>query len=29
VNVMFTTAALHSIISVRPDAASAAITARD
>jgi len=27
VNVMFTTAALHSIVSVRPDAASAAVTA--
>ena len=29
VNVMFGTASLHSLISVRPDAASAAITARD
>ena len=28
VNVMFTTAALHTIISVCPDAASAAVTAR-
>jgi len=28
VNVMFTTAAIHSIIPVRPDAASAASTAR-
>ena len=28
VNVMFTTAALHTIVSVRPDAASAAVTAR-
>ena len=28
VNVIFTTASLHSIISVRPDAASAAVAAR-
>ena len=28
VNVMFTTAALHTIVAVRPDAASAAVTAR-
>ena len=28
VNVMFTTAGLHTIVAVRPDAASAAVTAR-